>query len=343
MEKYKLNFVEFYITNACNLGCENCNRLNNYFFAGAWKWNDYKDVYAKWSEILELDRITILGGEPFLNPTLIDYVQGINKLWPNAPIGITTNGSYINKKNYYNIFKQCNVELEISAHSRERHTLLQAEIYKYLKGSIEKTYIQKPNTEKEWVNVYNNIIRAESWPTVESFKDWNKLPDYIKKECTTLHKISPEQFVEATCEIKFVDENGSVASLRYSENFFLAPLKYLGNNKFSVYNNEPEQAHKTCISKHCHHFIAGKLYKCHYMGLLPQFLKQFHVEISSQDLELLEAYVPATTDMNKQKLDDFFNSIKSTIPQCKLCPINPNTFPIKSVNTKPRLQKITGK
>ena len=339
MKKYKLDFIEFYITNACNLGCQNCNRLNNHFFAGAWKWKDYKDEYAKWSKILDLNEIRILGGEPFLNPSLVEYVQGIHELWPNTPITIVTNGSYLNKKDYYNIFKECNVSFRVSAHSRDRYEKLDTEIRKYLKGNIGITHNPGDDTEKNWANVYNNIIKADGWPSVSCFDDWENLPQYIKDECTNLHRISPDQYLRDTTAREFVDENNVHVQLNYSEDFFPAPLKYSGDNKFSVYNSDPEEAHSTCLSSTCHHFIAGKVYKCHHMGLLPQFLKQFHVEISDDDLQLLNSYVPATTDMSEQELDNFFRNIKNTMPQCKLCPVSLETSTIETL-VKPRIQKL---
>lgn len=340
MKKRRLDYVEFYITNACNLGCNNCNRFNNYFFAGSWKWNDYKDIYTKWSSIVDLEIIGILGGEPFLNPSLTDYVEGIHSLWPDANLEIVTNGSYLNKKDYYDIFKKCKVELKVSAHTRERYPMLEQEICKYLRGNITKTFNLVHNEEKKWVDVFNNVIRAETWPTVQCFRDWETLPEYIKEECVNLHKISPTQFIENTAEKIFVDENGVTAKLSYAEGFYSAPLKYDGNNKFFLYNSDPEEAHDNCLSKFCHHFIAGKLYKCHQVGLLPLFLKQFHVEISDEDLKLLDSYIPATVDMSDQQFDNFFNSIKDTIPQCKLCPVNNVRYPVESVNNKARVKKI---
>ena len=61
---YKLPYVEFYITNVCNLNCTNCNRFNNYAFAGHQRWADNKEFYQQWAEILDVQEISILGGEP---------------------------------------------------------------------------------------------------------------------------------------------------------------------------------------------------------------------------------------------------------------------------------------
>ena len=36
--------------------------------------------------------------------------------------------------------------------------------------------------ENEWINQYN-VIKAEGWPIVRSYNDFENLPDGIKKEC----------------------------------------------------------------------------------------------------------------------------------------------------------------
>jgi len=78
-----LDRAEFYITNVCNYNCTHCNRFNNYHFKGHQYWKDVKDVYTEWSERLDLGAITILGGEPTLNPSINEWIDGIAELWQN--------------------------------------------------------------------------------------------------------------------------------------------------------------------------------------------------------------------------------------------------------------------
>ena len=52
-KKFQLNYVEFYITNVCNLTCQGCNRFNSFKFKGWQKWEDYADTYKQWSEQIE--------------------------------------------------------------------------------------------------------------------------------------------------------------------------------------------------------------------------------------------------------------------------------------------------
>ena len=67
---YKLPRVEFYITNVCNLNCDNCNRFNNFAFSGHYRWADYESSFKEWSKIIDFPEIAIIGGEPFANPDL---------------------------------------------------------------------------------------------------------------------------------------------------------------------------------------------------------------------------------------------------------------------------------
>lgn len=86
--------VEFYITNVCNLACRGCNRFNDQKFKGHQYWDDHAEAYEAWSKRLDIPRITIIGGEPTLNPDLEKWAINLRRLWPNAVIMIQTNGTY---------------------------------------------------------------------------------------------------------------------------------------------------------------------------------------------------------------------------------------------------------
>ena len=87
--------IEFYITNVCNLTCNHCNRFNNHNFKGWQKWADYEEIYRSWSQYIDIDHIVILGGEPLLNPTIIDWMYGLNDIW-HQNVQILSNGTHIN-------------------------------------------------------------------------------------------------------------------------------------------------------------------------------------------------------------------------------------------------------
>ena len=87
--------AEFYITNVCNLSCENCNRFNNYNFTGWQNWRDYEEMYIQWAKKIKIDQLVILGGEPLMNPDICDWIRGLNRVW-NRGVQIVTNGTRLN-------------------------------------------------------------------------------------------------------------------------------------------------------------------------------------------------------------------------------------------------------
>jgi organic radical activating enzyme len=315
-----INRIEFYITNVCNYNCSNCNRLNNYQFSGHQYWEDYKDTYTQWSKKVNFNKIRILGGEPFLNPTLFNWVQGIRELWPNAVIELLTNGTRLEfANNWYEYLKQYNVNLSIQLHNRSHYNGMLAYIESVLDGPIQ--YIYGANSSA-WVDAYNTV-KDVSWPDCESWHDFNSLPDFIKDECTDVHHIDIDTFKKEAGSVMLTDDNGINVTIQHSEHFVDAPLRYSGNNQFNVYNSDPQVAHKNCISKTCHHFVKGKLYKCHHVALLPEFLEQYHVNISDSDIKLLNLYQPALVTDSDEGLNKFVKNLPAVIPQCKLCPENP--------------------
>jgi molybdenum cofactor biosynthesis enzyme MoaA len=87
MSKISFDRIEFYITNVCNLDCQDCNRFNDYNFTGWQSWADYAEDYRTWSERIDIKHLVLLGGEPLLNPTILDWISGLSKLW-SSPLQI---------------------------------------------------------------------------------------------------------------------------------------------------------------------------------------------------------------------------------------------------------------
>lgn len=121
MPKLYIPYVEFYIINVCNLACPGCNRFNNYNFTGYQRWNDYAEVYQQWAQEVDIGSIAILGGEPLLNPTFMEWVQGIHQLWPRKKLRIISNGFRLDRQtDLYSVLKQHrNIELWVGIHNKQ--------------------------------------------------------------------------------------------------------------------------------------------------------------------------------------------------------------------------------
>lgn len=99
---WSLNMIwqmEMHIMDACNLNCRGCTHFSPLFkqelpdFQS--RINDVKKIHKK---IPCIARFGILGGEPFLNPSIGDYALKIREILPNTDIYIVTNGLLLTKQ-----------------------------------------------------------------------------------------------------------------------------------------------------------------------------------------------------------------------------------------------------
>jgi len=337
MNRIPLDKVEFYITNVCNYNCTDCNRLNNYQFSGHQYWDDYKEYYKKWSKKLSLGNIAILGGEPTLNKTLNKWMYGISELWPDTKKkSVLTNGTRLGYwKDIYQTLCDTKVTVVVSTHGRQKYKDTVTQIENILEHPIKRNY---DCDLTQWINAYNDV-KDPLWPACSTIDDFHNLPIDIQKECVEIHKIDPDNFIKNTGTLKLVDKNGVEFIVKYYEMFVTAPLRYNFDDTFSVYNSNPTQAHNVCISKHCHHFVRGKLYKCHHVALLPEFEEQYNVLMTNDQRNLLHSYTPATVNNTQTELQEFVNDIKDVIPQCSLCPSTLVDVPVNASNEKLKVKK----
>jgi hypothetical protein len=125
------------------LTCEQCNRFNNFDFKGWQRWSDYEEVYTQWSKLVELRAITVMGGEPTLNATLGDWIQGLNRLF-DVKVQILTNGTrFRHIKHLYPLFIDSvgrygmNNHIGVSLHLLDEIDSLLADIEYFAGGPIQ--------------------------------------------------------------------------------------------------------------------------------------------------------------------------------------------------------------
>ena len=120
MPRIKIDRLEFYITNVCNMTCSGCNRYNNYRFRGWQDWGHWEKNLESWATKINITQPVILGGEPLLNPTVVDWVKGLRKLWPPpGGVQIQSNGTMIDRvKGLYEVLDDWNW-IGISIHSQD--------------------------------------------------------------------------------------------------------------------------------------------------------------------------------------------------------------------------------
>jgi organic radical activating enzyme len=344
MNKIKKHRVGFNITNHCNLNCTGCYTLSNYEFKGHSLWHDHYQYYKEWAKKISIDEFELLGGEPLLNPTVIDWFIGLSELWPDAKGCLTTNGYALNKKNkrLYDIFKNSNgkYHLEVSNHNNSTIDVIFKKIYDWINNvpvqikPYPDTYSEIPNFNQNFIRSYENV-REKDWPKISSFDEWDNLPEWIRKECIEIHQISPSAILNSSNGWKIVDENGVTIIVRNStqfENGALIPKDDLSG--FRWHKSDPKLAHDVCGNRLCSEFYNGKLHKCNTAGHFEEFQQQFNVDLDDIDINILKKYQPATSSMSIEELKVWFDNIDNPIDQCRFCPEVKNNKTILATTKK---------
>lgn len=278
--------VEFYITNVCNLTCKNCNRFNDHDFKGWQRWSDYESQYQQWANHVRLQRITILGGEPLLNPDVCDWIDGINLLWGKS-VQVLTNGTRLNHvPGLYN--------------------------------RMAKFRDPKLPWVRNWIGVslHNEKDRDRCFSEIEKFLQGPT--QYYRSS----DAYNADQSYTWGADHAFVDSNGMRVHVWEYDSFYRSAVQKNHQGKFILFDNDPVQAHQVCgfAQFKCYHFIRAKLYKCGPVALFSEFDQQHTFDISEQDRRLLNSYQALSPDEFDTRGQEFLSHIDDVIPQCKFCP-----------------------
>ena len=92
-----LPFLETMITQACNLSCAGCSNYSDLVHNGYVTWADGEQSLSRWLERVDIPDFGIMGGEPLMNPQVVEWIVGVRKLLPNSQIRFTTNGLLLPK------------------------------------------------------------------------------------------------------------------------------------------------------------------------------------------------------------------------------------------------------
>lgn len=294
------NKVDFYVTNVCNYTCENCNRFNNHHFTGWQRWSDYSDVYAEWAKRVTLTSAVIMGGEPTLNPSLTDWVTGLNDTF-GVGVQILTNATRLQNVN----------------------GLYDSMLYR-VDGQNAGNHIGVSlHNHDDFETIRNNIVSFLG-PGVQ---EWGRL----------INVPTPSVMPPYDSDYSAMDKNGVLINAWVSNTFTEAAILKTAQGRFTLHNNTPEQmaqAFDACAFRRfrSYHFIRGKLYRCAPVALMPEFDQQHHLEISDEDRILLNSYKPLTIENYDEYSEQFYKTIDDSVAQCKFCSPKPETtmiFPIR--------------
>lgn len=118
--------MEMHIMDACNLNCRGCTHFSPLFEQETPDFCSRIDDVRKIKEKVScIARFGIMGGEPFLNPSIGEYAISIREILPNTDIYIVTNGLLLTKQDneVFKKIKAGNVGITISEYAPTRQVI----------------------------------------------------------------------------------------------------------------------------------------------------------------------------------------------------------------------------
>jgi len=278
----RVNYVEFYITNVCNMTCGDCRSFNNFNFKGHYEFDEA--MYQAWADRADVESYNILGGEPLLHPRLTQWVEGTRRLWPRAFAKIDTNGTHIAKvKNLHQLLVDNQYSLCINMHNPGKRQELWQDIALAF-GPCEPVDRLDPRI---------HFNRTDS----VALSNRSDMSEYLLTEQGLTLEIRPTTAFQPT----------PASSTNWKQ------LVDGAGTAESIYLGDAERSHKTCVGKTCHVMRDGKFYKCALVATLPEFLQQKKIQWPD---ERLYQYQPLTADNFTY---EGYQQMQNTIPQCAFC------------------------
>ena len=151
-----VNNVDIHVINACNLKCYGCNHLADFGYGGPFAANELLEWIKPWKERLYFKRISLMGGEPLLNPHLKDICIGYRKFFPpdETKLRIITNGIQIIKCPWLKeLIQEYHVHVQASLHVLNGKRINEKLIHQVKEGLalLEKWAEDTPNrVETNW-------------------------------------------------------------------------------------------------------------------------------------------------------------------------------------------------
>lgn len=123
----QVRHIETHVTHSCNFTCESCSHFSNDGHSGRETPESFRERIGPWAARLKPDWFLILGGEPLMNPQILEIVPIARKLWPDPSvrIALVTNGWLLHKfgKKLPEVLVENDIFLDVSIHHDDERYL----------------------------------------------------------------------------------------------------------------------------------------------------------------------------------------------------------------------------
>lgn len=234
-------FFNINLTTRCNLKCRRCQAFIN--FAESWTYplDDFrKDIEHLKNIGAEVGLFCIVGGEPFMVPNLIEYLEILRNNFPDTKIITLTNGIKLLTFNHFEDLKRLNIEISVTVYPIPlKEKILEKMEYLKLNGLI--IYKQSDGIDEK-----GNLKKIESRDFMSSIKfkfSYNIENTFNNCDCDFLQLSRSEIFscqTASNCYIikDFIDVNPNTGISVYD---------FKSNSEIINFSKQPNSNCKYCF------------------------------------------------------------------------------------------------
>lgn len=166
--KHKFKRLDLNVAYACNIKCSGCISLSDFPRKGVVSLEEVDSWLRYWSEYVNIDVMVLFGGEPLINPNILDICKCIRNYYPNTTIRLITNGYLLDNFNPAKWFDFEPFEIQVSIHRLDHESIINKKIKNIL--AIRKNW----TTTVDQLNSHQQIKFTSSNFTVykSKFKDF---------------------------------------------------------------------------------------------------------------------------------------------------------------------------
>jgi len=165
----ELPALEYHVTHTCNLSCEQCSHYSNFHPTVPMPTpEETAEEYAAWSGRLRPGRFALLGGEPTLNPRLVEHVRLARKAWPDSDLMLVSNGLLLHRHpDLPRVLVDTDCRLDVSQHGTARRYMKEFAKVKRLLRRWRAEYpgirIEIRKSHRRWMRQYR-IVDGKPMP-----------------------------------------------------------------------------------------------------------------------------------------------------------------------------------
>jgi Radical SAM superfamily/4Fe-4S single cluster domain len=119
-EPVPVRHLETHVTDACNFACESCSHFSQDGHGGRETPDSFAAQCGPWAKRVSPEWLLLLGGEPTLNPDLLEIVKLARCFWPlPVKVCLVTNGWFLHKfPQLPEVMAENHVRLDLSIHHK---------------------------------------------------------------------------------------------------------------------------------------------------------------------------------------------------------------------------------